>query len=136
VNYAWTAGQNYISSTANAFKTIGRSDSGDYLLGRRAADILPFFIFGPVGADGDAAQLALRAQEINGVLDPIAATMRTTAVLRTSAGDIVAGGGKDLTKAQIAALRIGETAANPAPGTHAEIKAIQTALSNGSHPKL
>jgi RHS repeat-associated protein len=135
VNYAWSAGQNYISSTGNAFRTIGRSDSGDYLLGQRAADVLPFFIFGAVGAEGDAAQLALRAQKINGVLDPIAASMRTTAVLRTSTGDIVAGGGKDLTKAQIAALRSGESAANPMPGAHAEIKAIQTALSNGSTPQ-
>jgi RHS repeat-associated protein len=130
----WNAGQSYVSTTYNAFKTIGRSDSGDYLLGRRAADVLPFF-FGPLGAEGDAAQLGLRAREINGMLDPIAASMRTTAVLRTTTGDIVAGGGKDLTKAQIASLTIGETAANPVPGTHAEIKAIQTAISNGSTPQ-
>src|SRR5262249_6745013 len=114
---AWNSGRSYVSSTYNAFKTIGRSDSGDYLLGQRAADVLPFFL-GPLGAEGEAEQLAARARAINGVLDPIAGSMRTTAVLRTTAGDIVAGGGKDLTKTQIATLRTGETAANPMPGTH------------------
>jgi RHS repeat-associated protein len=41
---AWNAGRAYVSDAAKAFKTIGRSDSGDYLLGQRAADILPFLI--------------------------------------------------------------------------------------------
>ena len=131
---AWNAGGNYVSSSYNAFKTIGRSDSGDYLLGRRAADVLPFFL-GGLGAEGEAAQLAARARQVNGVLDPIAASMRTTAVLRTSTGDIVAGGGRDLTGAQIASLKSGETAATPTPGAHAEVTAITSALNSGSTPQ-
>ena len=66
--------------------------------------------------DSEAAQLAARARQVNGVLDPIAQSMRTAAVLRTSAGDIVAGGGRDLTAGQIASLNAGEIAATPMPG--------------------
>lgn len=88
------------------------------------------------GAAGDAAQLATRATEINGVLDPIAQSMRTTAVLRTATGDIVAGGGRDLTGAQIESLLPGESAANPMPGAHAEVTAITQALNSGSSPQI
>ncbi len=61
--------------------------------------------------------------------------MRTSAVLRTSTGDIVAGGGKDLTRAQVASLKAGETAATPMPGAHAEVTAITSALNSGSTPQ-
>jgi RHS repeat-associated protein len=85
--------------------------------------------------DSEAGQLAARAKEINGVIDPIAQSMRTTAVLRTTAGDIVASGGRDLTKAQIASLRAGEVSAAPMPGAHAEVTAITDALNSGSTPQ-
>jgi hypothetical protein len=62
--------------------------------------------------------------------------MRTTAVLRTNAGDIVAGGGKDLTKAQIASLKAGESPATPMPGSHAEVTAITSAINSGSTPQM
>lgn len=89
----------------------------------------------PASRAGEAVSLAGRAREINGVLDPIAQNMRTTAVLRTSTGDIVASGGRDLSGAQITALRAGEMAANPMPGTHAEVTAITSALNSGSTPQ-
>jgi hypothetical protein len=129
----------YAVSTGSALRTIGRSDSGDYLLGQRAVDLAALVALRGVpfgaAADGDAALLAARAKEVNGVLDPIAANMRTAAVLRTTTGDIVAGGGKDLTKAQIASLRPGETPATPMPGAHAEVTAITSAINSGSTPQ-
>jgi len=95
------------------------------------------FFFAPLALPGgEGAQLAGRASEINGVLDPIAQSMRTTAVLRTSAGDIVASGGRDLTNAQIAALRGGEIPATPMPGAHAEVTALMQAVNSGSTPQI
>jgi hypothetical protein len=44
--------------------------------------------------------LERRAQQIHSALDPIAQTRRTTAVLQTDAGRIVAGGVRDLTPTQ------------------------------------
>jgi RHS repeat-associated protein len=130
----------YGASTGSALKTIGRSDSGDYLLGQRAVDVAALVALRgvPLGAaaDSDAVLLAERAKEVTGVLDPIAASMRTTAVLRTNAGDIVAGGGKDLTKAQIASLKPGESPATPMPGSHAEVTAITSAINSGSTPQV
>ena len=78
--------------------------------------------------------LASRAKQIHGILDPIAQTYRTTAVLRTSAGNIVAGGARDLSAAQRAALGPGEIAVR-APGVHAEVTALQGAQQAGSSPQ-
>jgi hypothetical protein len=67
--------------------------------------------------------LVARAEEVHSALDPFAQSLRTTAVLDTSAGRIVAGGGVDLTAAQRGLLEVGELY-NMAPGLHAEVTAI------------
>jgi hypothetical protein len=82
-------------------------------------------------AEGTEALVA-RAGQIHAVLDDeIAEGMRTTAVLDTSAGRVVAGGGVDLSPAQRAALGAGEMAAK-APGVHAEVTSILGARSIGA----
>jgi RHS repeat-associated protein len=57
VQAAVSAGYSYVSSTGSALNTIGRSDSGDYLLGQRAVDLI--LLLGlkdvPVSVEGDAA---------------------------------------------------------------------------------
>jgi RHS repeat-associated protein len=78
--------------------------------------------------------LAGRAAEIHGVLDPIAQTQRTTAVLQTSAGRIIAGGARDLSPAQRALLGSGEIAAR-LPGAHAEVTALSAARALGATPE-
>jgi hypothetical protein len=70
-------------------------------------------------AAGGTEALATRAGEVHGALHPVAQRMRTTAVLETSGGRVVAGGGPDLTPAQRALLGPGESAAR-LPGAHAE----------------
>jgi hypothetical protein len=77
--------------------------------------------------------LGRRAQQIHSALDPIAQTRRTTAVLQTDAGRIVAGGGRDLTRAQQALLGPGEIPAR-LPGAHAEVTALQKANQLGASP--
>ncbi len=77
---------------------------------------------------------AARAAEIHGALDPIAQEMRTTAVLETSAGRIVASGARDLTPAQRALLGPGEVAAK-LPGAHAEVTALDEAAKLGVAPE-
>lgn len=77
--------------------------------------------------------LAERAKEIHNVLDRVAQTRRTTAVLETDAGRIVAGGTRDLDRFQRAALGRGEIAAK-APRIHAEITALDKAASIGATP--
>lgn len=59
--------------------------------------------------------------------------MRTTAVLDTTAGRIVAGGGPDLTPAQRALLKPGEVAAQ-LPDAHAEITALEHAAQMNASP--
>lgn len=83
---------------------------------------------------GEVATVAQRANQVHSVLDPIAQSRRTTAVLETSAGRIVAGGGRDLTAAQRGALGAGETAAR-APGAHAEVTALRQAAASGATPR-
>jgi hypothetical protein len=77
--------------------------------------------------------LAERAKEIHNVLDEVAQRMRTTAVLETDAGRIIAGGTRDLNPAQKAALGRGEMAAK-APDVHAEVTALNKAASIGATP--
>ncbi len=77
---------------------------------------------------------AARARQVHSVLHPIAQTRRTTAVLDTSRGRIVAGGARDLSPAQRAALRSGETPAS-SPGAHAEVTALGHAASSGARPR-
>jgi hypothetical protein len=77
--------------------------------------------------------LERRAQQIHSALDPIAQTRRTTAVLQTDAGRIVAGGVRDLTPTQRALLGPGEIPAR-LPGAHAEVTALQKANQLGATP--
>jgi RHS repeat-associated protein len=86
-------------------------------------------------ATGELEAMHARVAEVHGVLDPIAQGKRTTSLLRTDAGDIVAGGAKrDLTPAQRAALKQGETSAK-APGVHAELTALGKAKAMGAKPE-
>lgn len=82
-----------------------------------------------------ARGLVTRATEIHGVLDMFAQTRRTTAVLQTDAGNIVAGGAVDLTKRQIGALKPGEIPVSMF-GAHAEVTAITGAKTMGSTPQM
>jgi hypothetical protein len=79
-----------------------------------------------VGGDTNATTLPERAAEVHNVLDPIAQEMRTTAVLQTDKGRIIAGGTRDLSPAQRNSLGTDEIAGQ-APGVHAEITALGTA---------
>jgi hypothetical protein len=78
-----------------------------------------------------AEALVERAGEIHKILDPVAQRMRTTAVARTSTGDLVGSGGRDLTPAQRAALKPGETATK-LPKVHAERTVLNEAAKQGS----
>ncbi|RKH09905.1 hypothetical protein D7V97_15245 [Corallococcus sp. CA053C] len=78
--------------------------------------------------------LAARAEQVHGVLDPIAAAQRTTAAMDTSAGRIIASGGRDLTPAQRATLLPGEIAGK-LPKAHAEVTAITKAQEIGATPQ-
>ncbi len=82
-------------------------------------------------AEGAEASLVARAEQIHGALDTTAQGMRTTAVLDTSAGRVVASGGRDLTPGQRALLQAGEMY-NVAPGVHAEVTAITGARQIGA----
>jgi len=83
-----------------------------------------------------ASTLATDANAIHNVLNPVAQSMRTTATLETNACKIAAGGGRDLSPAQrtLAASLGYSTAA--APGVHAEVTAIQSAINQGFSPQL
>lgn len=85
-------------------------------------------------AVGGAGQLAQRASQVHEVLDPIAQNMRTTAALATTAETIIAGGARDLSPAQRAALGAGEVAAR-FPGAHAEVTALEHAAGSGLLPR-
>lgn len=104
--------------------------------GVRAAETLAPVTEGVAGSGAASAArvgLAERAREIHNVLDQIAQRMRTTAVLETDAGRIVAGGSRDLNPAQLKTLGRGEIAAK-APHTHAEITAFDEAARIGAIP--
>jgi hypothetical protein len=77
--------------------------------------------------------LAERAKEVHGALDEVAQKMRTTAVLETDIGRIVAGGGRDLDPRQTTILGREEIAAK-APRVHAEITALDKAANMGAIP--
>lgn len=96
--------------------------------GAAAADVLA----APAARVGRGG-LAERAKEIHSVLDKVARKLRTTAVLETDAGRIVAGGTRDLSPPQRVALKQGEIAAK-APNLHAEVTALNEAASIGATP--
>ena len=91
-------------------------------------------ILGLGGSEAAAVGLTERVAQIHGVLDPIAQEMRTTAVLETDIGRIVAGGARDLAPAQ-RSLLTGSEIATQAPGVHAEITALQAAAKLGATPR-
>ncbi len=82
----------------------------------------------------DTRVLAARAQEVHDLLDPIARRNRTTVVLQTDGGNIVAGGVEDLRKAQQTTLQPGEFYAT-LPGEHAEVTALSHAKATGVRPE-
>jgi len=92
---------------------------------------------GATGVTGTAGALAGRVSQVHNALDPIAASMRTTAGLQTTQGARVFGGGaiRDLTPAQRNLLGAGEIAAK-APGAHAEATVLGHAAQNGLTPKV
>lgn len=78
--------------------------------------------------------LATRVSALTQVLDPIARSKRTVAVLGTTTGPrIASAGGRDLSPAQRAVLGPGEMAAR-LPGAHAEVTALQHAANCGLKP--
>jgi hypothetical protein len=84
----------------------------------------------------EAATLSARAHEIHNILShPKAGNNRTTAILRTDKGDIVAGGKVDLMPAQRRALGPGEIPAK-LKGFDAEITALRHAWDAGYTPRL
>jgi hypothetical protein len=87
-----------------------------------------------VAAARGTADIAARVKQVHGALHPIAQAQRTTAVLRTSGGNIVAGGARDLAPIQKAMLGPGEIAAK-LPGAHAEITALTHAQQGGLTPQ-
>ncbi|MGA2936143.1 MAG: hypothetical protein ABSF52_03480 [Syntrophobacteraceae bacterium] len=89
---------------------------------------------GPLDAEARVAALATLAREFHSTLDRIAQTMRTTAILETDAGRIIAGGGRDLKPIQRALLNEEEFAAK-LPRAHAEITALEYAAKNGMRPQ-
>lgn len=96
------------------------------------AEIATLALGVPEAAAG--ATVADRVAAIHGVLDPIAANRRTTAVLETTGGTrIVASGGRDLSRAQRSALQPGEVGAR-SPGEHAERTAIRYLFDNSLTP--
>lgn len=78
-------------------------------------------------------ELVARANQLHSVLDPIAQGMRTTTVVRAATVDVVAAGGRDLTRAQLAALNSGEVAAELA-GAHAEMTGLHKLVEMGLSP--
>ncbi|MBV9185818.1 MAG: hypothetical protein JO093_09345, partial [Acidobacteria bacterium] len=89
-----------------------------------------------VDAGGSALeQLTAKAEQAHSVLDPIAQTNRTTAALRTSAGDIVGSGARDLTPAQRALVSQNGDAAAKLPGAHAEVTVLNQAARTGAAPQ-
>ena len=102
-----------------------------------ATSDVPMIGGGLVRAGGEAAaELTAKAVAIHEALDPIALSMRTTAVLRTSAGDVAAGGARDLTSTQRAVAESLDAAPVALPGAHAEVTAIVNAQKNGSQPQF
>lgn len=86
------------------------------------------------GVATNTAGLGSRAAEVHGVLDPLAQTWRTTAVLGTREGTTVIGGGvRDLSPAQRALARDGDLLTRQ-PGAHAEVTVVNGARNAGLTP--
>jgi hypothetical protein len=82
----------------------------------------------------EADRLAARVDEFHSALDPIAQNRRTTTVLSTREGtDIIASGGRDLSRAQQALAQDGDVLGR-LPTAHAEMTALSAAEKNGLTP--
>jgi RHS repeat-associated protein len=87
-----------------------------------------------LGAAASDVPAAERVQGLTSLLDPIAQSKRTVAVLDTTQGTrVLASGGRDLNPAQRATQQAGEQLANQ-PGAHAEVTALNHAANNGLTP--
>jgi RHS repeat-associated protein len=119
---------NVIGAVATTVATAGTAGVGAVAGVSRAGELY---------SAAEAGSVASRAGEIHGVLDSVAASMRTTAMLKTTQGaSIAAGGGRDLIAAQKAALTLGEIAAPNANGVHAEMTALAAAAELGLTPSV
>lgn len=95
----------------------------------------PSVVFDAGGVAANTGRLRSRADELSGVLDPIARNSRTSAVLGTRQGrDVLAGGGRDLSPAQRALARDGDVIAR-GRGLHAEVTAVNGARTAGLTPQ-
>lgn len=94
-----------------------------------------FTASGERAAAATAQRLTSRADDLSGMLDPIAQTRRTSAVLATKEGpDVLASGGRDLSGVQKSSAGSNEIIARNAPGLHAEPTALLHAAQNGLTP--
>jgi hypothetical protein len=107
------------------------------LSGGEAAPLALARLAGKTAASAAPEELAVlweRARQIHAVLDKIAQSQRTTAVLSTDGDTIIAGGGRDLSPRQIGLLRNAEKAGK-LRGKHAEITALNEAEKAGLTPR-
>lgn len=89
-----------------------------------------------VGRGSSTSTLAARVEQAHGALDPIAQSMRTTGGLRTSAGDMIAGGARDLTPAQRSIVAQNGGIPVRLPGAHAEPALLNAARNAGARPQF
>jgi hypothetical protein len=134
---------NAVFDTAgNAVHDVVLLTTGDEQLAQNGR-ALPLLVGGEVGAIGKVesatatvekvTSLQERANELHGLLDPVAQRRRTTAVTATAEGvTYVSSSEKRLSAAQQAALKPGEVAA-VGPG-HAEVTGINAAKAAGNTP--
>lgn len=109
--------------------TVPGGNDHDFYIDTTSADVLVHNC-----AMSETERLAARADEIHGVLDPIAQEQRTTAVMSTQEGvDVLALGLRDLSPAQRALANEGDLLAR-LPGEHAEITAMDAAAKSGLTP--
>ena len=134
-------GESVTSVTAQSLQALGLSatqagwaDAGIGVALSLGGGAAPRIASGLLGTAADTGALVSRANEVHSALHPITQEMRTTAVLETNGGRIVAGGGADLAPAQRALLGPSEVAAK-LPGAHAEITALEHAAQSGLTPQ-
>lgn len=111
----------------------GEEITAGVVIAAEIASGVPNPVSAPISA---SAQIASKAVAIHGALDPIAQSMRTTAVLRTASCDIAAGGARDLTATQRGVAQSLDATTAALPGAHAEVTAIINAQQNGLSPQL
>jgi RHS repeat-associated protein len=127
-----------IPATCAAEQAAGQLPRGDITrgdlvtVGTAGLDGVGFALKG-MTLPADIASLTSRANTIHGALDPIAQSMRTTAVVQTADGATFVGSSqKLLSPAQRALLQPGEVAAQGAG--HAEMTAVRAAEAAGQTP--